>query len=422
MDLSKKGELSMKMKRLISVILAAVTSTAMLAGCSGGTSSQQASAPDTSEAPPAVTDTVIDEIDTTLTPLEFTAGIKVGWNLGNTLDANGGTGLSTETSWGNPKTTPELIKAVKDAGFNAVRIPTTWEPHMDESGNIDLEWMTRVKEVVDYAYDLDMYVILNMHHEEWHYPSNDNKEACAAKLKTAWTQIANEFIGYDEHLIFEGMNEPRWKNTEWEWNGGNEEGREVVNYLNGVFVDAVRATGGNNEHRFLMVCPYAANCSESALSALQLPDDDRLIVSVHAYIPYTFALAEHGTHMWVADKSGCVSDIDTLAEVLDRLFISKGTAVIIGETGAMGRYYVKKVETTAEGTAEAETVTKVNDEFRSAWAEYYFGKFKEIGVPCFWWDNGAFLSGETFGLIKRSTCEWRYPDVVDGIMKGAGVK
>ncbi len=413
----------MKFKRLSSLIMAAVTGTVMLAGCAGSTSSQESTdLPETSEAPSAVVETVNDEIDTTLAPLEFTANIKVGWNLGNTLDANGGTGLSTETSWGNPKTTPELIKAIKDAGFNAVRVPTTWEPHMDESGNIDLEWLARVKEVVNYAYDLDMYVILNMHHEEWHYPSYDNKESCETKMRVAWTQIANEFIGYDERLIFEGMNEPRWKNTQWEWNGGNEEGREVVNYLNNVFVETVRATGGNNEHRFLMVCPYAANSSESALAALQLPEDDRLIVSVHAYIPYSFALQDGGTYLWIESKAASINDINTLAEVLDRLFISKGTAVIIGETGAMSRYYTKTVETTAEGTAEAETITKVNDEYRSAWAEYYFAKFKEIGVPCFWWDNGAFLSGETFGLIKRSTCEWRYPDVVDGIMKGAGVK
>ncbi|MBP0982934.1 MAG: glycoside hydrolase family 5 protein [Oscillospiraceae bacterium] len=339
-----------------------------------------------------------DEFNTEITALELTSDIKVGWNLGNTLDATGGSGVSQETSWGNPKTTPELMQAVKDAGFNAVRIPTTWEKQMDENSVISEEWFARVQEVVDYAYDLDMYVILNMHHEEWYIPYAENEEEISAKLKTCWTQIAERFKGYDEHLIFEGMNEPRWKNTEFEWNGGNDEGREVVNHLNQVFVDAVRATGGNNQYRFLMVCPYAANSGESALSALKLAEDDRLIVSVHAYIPYGFALAENGTSKWLASKVGCTQDIDTLAEVLDRLFISKGQAVIIGECGAMNRE---------------------NEEYRAEWAEYYFGKFREIGIPCFWWDNGAFYSGETFGLFDRRTNEIKYPVLLEAMMRGA---
>lgn len=406
----------------IAALFAAVVMSISAAGCGGNTSSEeQTSAADPAGPTTPVVEEVNDEFDTSLTSLEFTAKIDCGWNLGNTLDATG-TGLSSETSWGNPYTTPELIQLIKDAGFNAVRIPTTWEKHMDESYNIDPEWLARVKEVVDYAYERDMYVILNMHHEEWYQPYAENQEAIAEQLTAAWTQIAEAFKGYDERLIFEGMNEPRWKNTEWEWNGGNEEGRAVVNYLNGVFVDAVRATGGNNEHRFLMICPYAANSGESALAALEIPDDKNIIVSVHAYIPYTFALAENGTHLWVEEKAASVNDINTLAEVLDRLFISKGIAVIIGETGAMNRYYTVTLDETVEGTAEAKTTSKANTEYRAAWAEYYFGKFKELGIPCFWWDNGAFFSGETFGLVDRDMLNWRYPEVVDGIMKGAGVK
>ncbi len=338
-----------------------------------------------------------DEFDQNITAMELTADIKVGWNLGNTLDANGSTGVSQETSWGNPRTTPELMQGVKDAGFNAVRIPTTWERQMDENNVINAEWLARVKEIVDYAYDLDMYVILNMHHEEWYQPYADKEEEITAKLQTCWTQIAEAFKGYDQHLIFEGMNEPRWKNTEFEWNGGNDEGRTVVNHLNKAFVEAVRATGGNNQYRFLMVCPYAANSGESALAALELPDDDRLIVSVHAYIPYSFALQNPGSDKWVASKANCTNEIDTLAEVLNRLFISKGQAVIIGECGAMNRQ---------------------NENYRAAWAEYYFSTFKNIGIPCFWWDNGAFMSGETFGLFDRYNNVPRYNLLVQGIMNG----
>ena len=405
----------MKIKRITSLILAAVMGMTLMAGCGDDTSSVTSEATDATDTSVTVE---ADPIDTTMTSLEFTSQIVAGWNLGNTMDATG-TGLESERCWGNPTTTPEMVQAVKDGGFNAIRIPTTWEKHMDENNIIDPAWMARVKEIVDYAYERDMYIILNMHHEEWHQPYAKDQEAIAARLAACWTQIAEAFKGYDERLIFEGMNEPRWKNTEWEWNGGNDEGRAVVNHLNKVFVDTVRATGGNNEHRFLMICPYAANCGESALSALEIPDDPRIIVSVHAYIPYGFALADSGTSRWVSDRAGCTSEIDTLAEVLDRLFVSKGIAVIVGETGARIRNI--KVESTAEteGTAEPAVTYIRNDEFRAYWAEYFFGRFSEIGVPCFWWDNGAFYSGETFGLLRRESGEWDAPEVVEAIMRGA---
>lgn len=388
----------MKFRKLIAAALAAMFCVTA-AGCSGKTTGSSTDVQESASTAEAQSpDAAQDEFNTDLTAMELTADIRIGWNLGNTLDANGGTGVSQETSWGNPKTTPELMQGVKDAGFNAVRIPTTWEKQMDENNVINAEWLARVREIVDYAYDLDMYVILNMHHEDWYQPYADQEEAITAKLTTCWTQIAEYFKGYDQHLIFEGMNEPRWKNTQFEWNGGNEEGRTVVNHLNKAFVDAVRATGGNNQYRFLMICPYAANSSESALAALEIPDDDRLIVSVHAYIPYSFALQNPGSDKWVASKANCTGEIDTLAEVLDRLFISKGQAVIIGECGAMNRQ---------------------NEPYRAAWAEYYFSTFKKIGIPCFWWDNGAFMSGETFGLFDRYNNVPKYEMLVKAMMNGA---
>lgn len=410
----------MKTKKIAAILAAAVMSLSLLSGCGGSDTSQQSD--NTTQSVPQTEEVVIEKFDDTLTALEFTSQINVGWNLGNTLDATG-TGLASETSWGNPKTTPEMIQAVKNAGFNAIRLPVSWGTHLDENSNIDPEWLARVREIVDYAYDLDMYIILNTHHEEWYDPYEDNKAAAGEKLAKVWSQIAEEFKGYDEHLIFEGMNEPRWRGTSEEWSGGNDEGRAVVNYFNSVFIDAVRAAGGNNEKRFLMICPYAANCSEATLSALEIPEDDKnIIVSVHAYIPYSFALQDGGSAKWLSDKVSCTQDIDTLAEVLDRLFISKGIAVIIGETGARSKYITVPKSETVEGTAEAETKTVVNDEYRIEWAEYYFAKFKALGIPCFWWDNGSFTSGETFGMLKRSILEWRYPEVLDAVMRGAGVK
>lgn len=331
--------------------------------------------------------------------------MKIGWSLGNTLDATNTGALKNsapriwETGWGNPETTKELIKAVTDRGFNVIRIPVSWGDHLlvAEDYKIVDSWMDRVQEVVDYAYEEGVYVILNIHHEEWHMPYYDNQEQAAKILTRVWEQIAERFQDYDEHLIFEGMNEPRKKGTAVEWNGGDQEGWDVVNYLNGVFVDTIRNSGGNNPYRILMIPGYAANCWEG-LKHIEVPaDDNKIIVSVHAYEPYNFALNISGTKVWNRDTW----NIDTIMKSLDELFLSKGIPVVIGEFGAMYKDDPK------------------NEQERGEWAQYYVHAAKEIGVPCLWWDNGAFEgSGELFGLIDRETYTWKYEKVVEGLFKG----
>lgn len=331
--------------------------------------------------------------------------MKIGWSLGNTLDATNTGALKNsapriwETGWGNPETTKELIKAVTDRGFNVIRIPVSWGDHLlvAEDYKIVDSWMDRVQEVVDYAYEEGVYVILNIHHEEWHMPYYDNQEQAAKILTRVWTQIAERFQDYDEHLIFEGMNEPRKKGTAVEWNGGDQEGWDVVNYLNGVFVDTIRNSGGNNPYRILMIPGYAANCWEG-LKHIEVPaDDNKIIVSVHAYEPYNFALNISGTKVWNKDTW----NIDTIMKSLDELFLSKGIPVVIGEFGAMYKDDPK------------------NEQERGEWAQYYVHAAKEIGVPCVWWDNGAFEgSGELFGLIDRENYTWKYEKVVEGLFKG----
>lgn len=328
---------------------------------------------------------------------ELVSGMKIGWNLGNTLDATGGIGIQSETAWGNPRTTEEMIDAVLEQGFNVIRIPVTWTGHVwgTEDYMIQEAWLDRVQQVVDYAYDKGAYVIINMHHEDFLFPSEEKKEAASKELKALWTQIATRFRDYDERLIFEGMNEPRKVGTNVEWNGGDAEGREVVNAYAEVFVEAVRATGGNNTIRHLMIPGYAASSSKEALEAIKLPDDDKLIVSVHAYTPYNFALNKKGTAEWKNDTK----DIDYMMTLLDDLFISKGIPVIIGEFGAMN---------------------KENEAERVAWATYYVTKAKEIGVPCIWWDNNAFHGdGENFGLLDRANLTFPYPDLTEAIVTAA---
>lgn len=390
-------------KSVIACMLAVIL---LFAGCTGK--------PDGGEMPPKPTE--VPSVAPTeeekemmrmeaLTAKEVVAQMKIGWNLGNTMDSLNSTAFKTakpsvwETAWGNPVTSEKLVDTILGQGFNVIRIPVSWVDHIlpGEEHKIEEKWMNRVREIVDYAYKRGAYVILNTHHEGWYDPYYDNQESAEQLLRAVWTQIATRFQDYDEHLIFEGMNEPRKRNTPLEWNGGDEEGWNVVNYLNGVFIETVRTAGGKNEHRMLMIPGYAANCSVG-IKHLTVPENDnKIIVSVHAYEPYDFALNTNGRGLWNNDTWA----IDNLMKNLEELFLSKDIPVIIGEMGAMHK--------PVEG----------NEASRAEWAEYYIRKAAEYGVPCVWWDNGLFEGdGELFGLIDRETCEWKYPLVVEGLFQG----
>jgi endoglucanase len=335
-----------------------------------------------------------------ISSIDLVKEIKIGWNLGNTMDATGGSGVTSEISWGNPITTKELIDAVKAAGFNTLRIPTTWQNHLGPAPDytINKAWLDHIQLIVDYAMANDMYVIINAHHEDWYFPSYDNLDVAKDELNKVWLQIADRFENYDEHLIFEGMNEPRQKGTPNEWNGGNAEGWDCVNQLNQVFVDTIRNAGGNNPLRHLMVMPYAASSAGNAWSGFTVPEDDKVIVSIHAYTPYNFALNKTGTDTWSSSNASDTRDIDSLMNNINNQFISKGIPVILGEFGAMN---------------------KENLDSRVDWAKYYISKAAEKGIPCIWWDNGAFVgSGENFGLINRYDLTWKYPEIVDAMMNG----
>lgn len=334
--------------------------------------------------------------------MDIVKDMRIGWNIGNTLDSTR-TDLTRldqpykfETAWGNPSVQQELIDTILDSGFNVIRIPVSWTNHLAPAPEYTIteSWMKRVKEVVDYAYNKGAYVILNIHHEDWNYPYYDNLDAASIQMEAVWKQIAEEFKDYDEHLIFEGQNEPRKVGTNLEWNGGDAEGWEVVNELNKVFIDTVRSTGGSNPYRMLMIPGYAANCSVG-IKHIEIPENDnRVIISVHAYEPYDFALNVNGRSEWQQDTVA----IDNLMNNLKSLFLDKDIPVIIGEFGAMN---------------------KNNEPERVAWAKYYVGAAKKIGVPCIWWDNGLFEgNGERFGLFDRHSYECKYPDLLAALMEG----
>ncbi len=384
-----------KFKRIISLALAAAISLSamMLSGCSDdGTDSAESKK------------TVEEMRD--ITSFELLDEITVGWNLGNTLDAHDATKPNPtperqETCWGNPKTTEEMILAVKDKGFNTIRVPVTWYPQLGAAPDykINEAWLDRVQEVVDYVVGNDMYCIINLHHENWHFPSYDNLDAAKGQLIAVWTQIADRFSGYDEHLLFEGMNEPRMVGTSKEWTGGDAESRDVINQLNAAFVETIRKSGDNNPKRHLLIPTYAASSTMQTINDFIVPEDDRIIISVHAYTPYNFALNAKGTFEFDPAKDG--AEIDALMQLIKDYYHGRNYPAIIGEFGARNKY---------------------NTDDRCEWASYYVGAATKNNIRCIWWDNGAFTSGEAFGLLKRSTLTWEYPEIVEAMMKARGVQ
>lgn len=330
-----------------------------------------------------------------MTASEFVKNISVGWNLGNTLDAIDGEGLSSETSWGNPKTTKAMIKAVKSKGFNTVRIPVSWGNHMDKNGKIDKEWLDRVQEVVDYAYSQDMFVILNSHHDRsWIKLDTKNEAAVTKKFKYLWKQIAERFKNYDERLIFEGLNEPNTEGSDYQWAGGTKSERQVLNRLLKAFAETVRAAGGKNSTRFILVTPYGASAVYESMAELEIPDK-RSIVSVHAYAPDSISLNLDSKMKKFTNRGK--EEIDSVFSDIKKAYISKGIPVIMGEFGTMNK----------DNTAE-----------RVKAAKYYLQKASSCGIPCIWWDNGLYEidgTSETFALLNRDTLKWYFPDIVNAL-------
>ena len=349
--------------------------------------------------------------------LEFTKQLKIGWNLGNTLDAYAdpfkGNDLVLEKSWVGTYTTREMFTALHGAGFNTVRIPVSWHNHVDADFVINEKWLSRVQEVVDYALGEGMYVILNTHHdnfESFYYPSGDHMDVSEKYISAIWTQVAARFADYDEHLIFESMNEPRQVGTDHEWNydvsnPACREAADCINRLNQIFVDTVRASGGKNAERYLMVPGYDASPAGALSDEFALPKDsaeNRLIVSVHAYTPYPFALDAAGTNEFSLTLNGPqVREIVTFMNRLYDRYIKQGIPVVIGEFGARNK--------------------QNNLQARVDFAAQYIALASARGIPCLWWDNAATRgSGECFGLLDRTSCEFHFPEIVDALMRYAG--
>nr|WP_319397546.1 cellulase family glycosylhydrolase [uncultured Carboxylicivirga sp.] len=321
--------------------------------------------------------------------LEFVAKMGVGWNLGNTLDAKG----TDETVWGNPYTTKEMIDAIKAKGFQTLRVPVTWQYHMGDAPDFKIEeaWLDRVEEVVNYGLDNGMYVIVNIHHdEEWIVPTNAKADVVKDQLGKVWAQIATRFKAYDNHLVFETLNEPRLIGSANEWTGGTAEGRACLNQFHKVAVDAIRNTGDRNTDRYIMISTYAASSIDVAINDLELPSSPNLIVSIHNYYPYELCLGENGKDWGTeADKLALDNEFDRIYNK----FITNGTAVVMGEWGNLNH-------------------DNLQDRIRHA--QYYSEGCIKRGICPIWWDNG---NSNEFGIFDRRNIQWTNPDIANAIVQ-----
>ncbi len=347
--------------------------------------------------------------------MAFLRKIGVGWNLGNTFDAIKGDWnrnadeMTVETSWVGIKTTEKMIEAIQNAGFSSIRVPISWHDHVSGPDyEISAKWLDRVQQVVNWAYDRGMYVIINIHHDEDQFlPSSGHYEESAHYVECIWRQLAERFRDYDEHLIMESMNEPRLLNSPYEWNLNPSapecvDAVDCLNRLNQLFVDTVRASGGNNAGRYLMVPAYDAAPGNAVRDSFALPSDtadNRIIVSVHAYTPYDFALNLNGSGSFGAQYQKM--EIVSFMNLLYDKYIVNGIPVVIGEYGAM--------------------VKGSNLQDRADWTAFYVATASARNMPCLWWDNNVFTgSGERFGLLERKSITFPHQVIVDAIMRYGG--
>ena len=333
----------------------------------------------------------------------------IGTNFGNCTDVvamwmnmNSNSVTDFEKAWGQEPTTKPMVDFLKKNGFNSVRIPVTWFQHMKADGTVDEAWMNRIQEIVDYVIDNGMYCILNIHHDtgadsddvkHWIKADEANYKENKEKFEYLWTQIATRFKNYDQHLVFEGYNEMLDADNTWNAPKSASSYKGLNGYAQS-FVNAVRATGGNNETRNLIINTYAAANGDDVLNNLAIPTDKvdgHIAVEVHTYSPWDwFAKGK-----WDASCSKEIADMFTR---LNSKFISKGIPCIIGEYGTHGSKSVSKTSSASEIQAAADQAADI------------VKQAKAYGVATFYWMS-------IFDGTDRSVPQWTLPTVVEAMKK-----
>lgn len=353
-----------------------------------------------------------------------------GWNLGNQLESVTDN-VPQETNWGNPVITEKLIQSVKAAGFKSIRIPVSYFAKIDDDKDytIDSKWLDRVQEVVDYCIKNDLYAVINIHGDgyntidgSWLLCNGKNQTEIKKKYKKVWKQIAERFKNYDEHLLFESMNEE----FDGSYSEPNKEYYQNINDYNQIFVDTVRKTGDNNTKRWLIIPGWNTNIDYTAGDyGFKLPTDQyrdksidkeeqRIMISVHYYSPWDFCGGENGVITQWGNEADDPSKTSTTCDetymknqlnLMKTTFADKGYPVFIGEYGS-----IDKTSYDSE-----------NKYYRAYFARKLCQLSRKNGCIPMYWDNG-YNGVHGFGLFDRTTCEITQPVIIDAIMEGFGQK
>ena len=313
---------------------------------------------------------------------EFVRQFGFGINLGNSLDAP-----DDETAWGNPRISRKLIQFYRKEGFQTIRVPVTWHKHLDAYGYVNPFFMDRVREVIGWCLGEGFITVLNLHHdgnkdvEGWLTPAFD--ESALQRFARLWTQIAERFSNCGERLVFEAFNEIR-NGDDWQ---GTDVAFDAVNRLAAKFVETIRASGGNNVNRYLMIPTYAASDGEQACQGWKrIGNDERVIATVHCYDPHEFTHQSAGKKEY--DSNWCKPALEAVFERLKRIFIDQGIPVVIGEANV-----IQKSGIPAESG-------------RIAWAHDIAQLSSKNGIPLIVWEDGGWMQ-----LVDRAKVCWTHPDL-----------
>lgn len=401
----------------VSVPLRAALAMLALSGCGGGSSGASAgtaSGP-TPTPTPTATATTTATAPAPVAAIAFAATMSPGWNLGNSLEAIGSmprpANVSQETAWGNAPVTQAMLNAVAAAGFKSVRIPLAWSQYADSRDVIGTAWMNRVAEVVDYARNAGLKVVINVHWDGgWLQPTYAAQAVANARLATFWTQIATRFRDYDDNLLFAGTNEIAVTDV---YTAPTAENCAVQKGFNQKFVDTVRATGGRNATRFLVVQAYNTNIDSALSCNATMPGDTaagRMMMEVHYYDPFDFTLNEKSDiWQWGATATDPAKTqtwaneayTDAQFQKVKVTFVDKGIPVLLGEYSA-----IAKTDFDPTGT------------YRTRWDRYITASSVRHGLVPIYWDNGV-IANRGSGLFDRANATPAYPDVIAAVIAGA---
>lgn len=423
----------MSFKKMTAALLCSLSMAASAVSCSSGNGS---SAPENGGDNSASSKA---DSNYTISLDSFADTLGAGWNYGNTLEACTA-GTPSETVWGNPAASQEMINAVADAGFKTVRIPVSYLSKIDDNNGykIDEAWLSRVNEVVDYCYNRDLNVIINMHGDGynsidggWFLCNGDNQDYIKEKYAAVWKQIAEKFKDYDEHLIFESMNEE----FDGEYHDPVPEYYANINSYNQIFVDTVRSTGEKNTHRWLLMPGWNTDINYTTGDfGFELPTDEqntagegRIVVSVHCYDPWDYCGDESKGKIFLWGKKGDEiievnkaskkskpnwGDETYLAGQVQKLkekFVDNGIPVIVGEYGCIDK---------TNGNAGIPNQIAEN---RAYWDGFFAGTCASMGITPVYWDNG-YNGPYGFGLFKRDTAEQSQPEIIETIIRAVNDK